>query len=223
VCSGPELVTLAEVRSLSDVGAFDHILWESPLVMAACIDHRGDLTAVSMGLEQAMHRPLVGTTAVDLVARAQRDAFASTVRHATGDWSPHPFGLAIVPSGIAVDVEVTVRRLDETVLLMMRPMGDAPFVDLLDDLVATQRELLRRNAELEQMLAELESTRVAVSATDETVAMCAWCRRLREGAPGDAAEPRWLPLEEYLAREGQLVSHALCNDCAQHIEQGRPS
>jgi len=212
-------VTLTDLRSWSDVGEFERVLWESPLVMAAYIEKGGYLTAASVGLEQAMLRPLVGTVAVDLVARPQRDAFASTIRHATADWSPHLFGLAIVPNGIAVDVEVTVRRQEQNVLLMMRPMGDAPFVDLLDDLVASQRELTRRNAELEQTLAELEATRVAVSALNEAVAMCAWCRHLREGTPGDPVEPRWLPIEQYLAREGRLVSHALCDDCAQQNKQ----
>jgi len=215
-------VTLAPLRSSVERCALDHTLWESPLVMAAHIDGAGRLTAASTALEQAMHRSLIGTAVVDLVARPQRDAFAAMIRKATADWSPHLFGLAIVPSGIAVDVEVTVRRQDQGVLLMMRPMGDAPFVDLLDDLVATQRELARRNAELEQTLLTLEATRAAVSALSDTVAMCAQCCRLREGASGGPVEASWLPIEQYLARDGRHVLHALCDDCARQNKQRLP-
>lgn len=46
---------------------------------------------------------------------------------------------------------------------------------------------------------------------ESLVVMCAWCRRVREGA-------EWLSVEEFLARQHQArTSHGICDACAAGI------
>ena len=65
------------------------------------------------------------------------------------------------------------------------------------------------------VVAHLEVSRAMrdLKSVEKMIPMCAWCRSVRQDSPEGEGEDEWMPLERYVARNGN-VSHGVCPQCS---------
>lgn len=73
---------------------------------------------------------------------------------------------------------------------------------------AAQRELQEREADLARLRAQLAAERTRIAEVRGLLAMCSWCKGIRDGGG------EWRTLEAYLEHHLQTVfSHGVCDEC----------
>lgn len=86
-----------------------------------------------------------------------------------------------------------------------------------DELIAIQRELVKKNylleklkVDLDQRVAELESTQDRVKVLEGIIPICMYCKKIRDD------NDYWHKLENYISEHSDaLFSHSICPTCLQ--------
>jgi hypothetical protein len=84
-----------------------------------------------------------------------------------------------------------------------------------DELINLQRESIKKNHQLEKLrrelderVAELESTLARVNQLEGIIPICSYCKKIRDD------KNSWQPLETYISDHSEvLFSHGACPDC----------
>jgi phosphoserine phosphatase RsbU/P len=129
--------------------ALESWTWDSHALLAAELAGDGIVLRANVGLERFTGRALAGETLESILAQPQREAFRARLDGAGDEWASATFGFVTDVARPASDRTVWLRRAGETVLLIAEPaVGEQDrlvekVLELNDDLVTTQRELVR--------------------------------------------------------------------------------
>jgi diguanylate cyclase (GGDEF)-like protein len=211
----------AALPDVADAARLSHIIWQSSGIGVAEFDGEGRLVGANRAFHHLLGEELEGRSLARLVASPQAEAIARFAADAGPDWVRGEFGLSTGPTAVPLDRVLWLRRTATGLDLIVDVDPDlpeataGPLLSLLDDLIATQRELSHTNQRLQTTLAALEASALEVGRLREMVPMCAWCRRIRVDGPD---QPEWLSAEEFLDRTQVPVSHGICPDCMSRSE-----
>lgn len=193
------------------------ILWQSAGIGVAEFGSDDRIVGANIACVRLLGGSVVGRTLQDLVAATQSEAVGTFLAQAGPDWARGTFGLVQGPDSVPIDRILWLRRSAEGLDLIvdvdteLLERTETPLLALVDDLVATQRELTRANRRLQTALDDLAEADRQVGQLRELVPVCAWCQRLRVDEPGGA---QWLSMEQFLARDHKAVTHSICPTCA---------
>ena len=149
--------------------ALEAYTWHSEAVLAAELAGDGTILRANPALVALTGADPAGTAFDALLTPPQRDAFRSRLRECTDRWSACTFAVATDAARPASDRRVWLRRAGDGLLLVAEPAtGEQDrlvqkVLELNDDLVRTQRELVRERERLRRAseTAEAASRRIA--------------------------------------------------------------
>jgi hypothetical protein len=147
-----------------DQRVLDDLLWASRTLYAARVDRDGTILAANPALEAAGRGALRGAALGTLVAAPQRPALAAHLAAAGAAWSCQTIGFWQGGVAAAEDRLVHVRASGDVLLVVAEPHGEErdrlveQVLRLNDDLVASQRDLGRRQRDVTRAQASAEAT-----------------------------------------------------------------
>ncbi|MDQ3127206.1 MAG: GGDEF domain-containing protein, partial [Chloroflexota bacterium] len=169
------------------------LLWASSGIGVAEFDADDRVSGANSALELLLGSNVVGRPVVEIVTPEQAAAMKAFVAALRGDWTRATFGLRVEGTDIPLDRAIWLRRgvlgLDMIVDVpadIVGPTGP-PMLELVDDLVATQRELTTANRELQRALDDLRMADTELLGLRELIPICSWCRRIGVGGPTERA------------------------------------
>jgi hypothetical protein len=189
----------------ADPQVLDALLWASRTLYAARVDRAGNVVAANPALQAAAGAgELRGAPLASLIAAPQRPALAAHLAAATGAWSALTVGFWQGGTAAAEDRLVHVRDAGEDLLVVAEPRGDErdrlveQVLRLNDDLIASQRDLGRRQREVARAQAGAEEagrrlrrleavTLAGFAATSLDVALTRMLELAREALGGERA------------------------------------
>ncbi len=131
--------------------------WQSTAVYAAMLDADGVVQSANPALIHAAGTDLVDGPFRDALTREQRDAFTAWLLEADEEWRSGTFGLCDAHGDPAEDRRLWIRRSGADLIeLIAEPAWQdqrhlvEQVLQLNDDLISTQRNLHRRQRQLEQ-------------------------------------------------------------------------
>jgi len=75
-------------------------------------------------------------------------------------------------------------------------------MELNNELIASKRELERKNAELERAMNKIKQL-------ESIIPICSYCNKIRDDDNSD-----WISLEDYISsKTDSSLSHGICNEC----------
>ncbi len=212
----PDPTSAAIGASDVHVPRISEILWQSAGVGIVEFGADDRIVSANRAFSRLMGASLVGRTLLDVVAATQSEAAATFLAQAGPDWTRGAFGLAPEPDSVPHDRVLWLRRSAAGLDLIvdvdaeLQERTEAPLLALVDDLVATQRELTRANGQLQAALDGLALADRQVRQLRDLVPVCSWCRNIRVDGPD---HEQWLSMEQFLARDDQAVTHTICPSC----------
>jgi serine phosphatase RsbU (regulator of sigma subunit) len=154
---------MASSRPADEPAALRAWAWRSEHVLAAELAPDGTTLDVNDALAVVSRRSPVGGPFADLVSAPQRPALAQALAGCGEDgWTTLTLGFHDGGAGIAEDRVVSLRRAGDRVVVLAEPArGEhdrlvGQVLDLNDDLIEAQRDLGRRQRELERARAAAE-------------------------------------------------------------------
>lgn len=150
-------------REEFDQPVLEALLWASRTLYAARVDADGVVVEANPALANAAGGELVGERFDSVIAAPQRPALAAHLGGATaGEWACATIAFWQGGTAAAEDRLVHVRAVDDVVLVVAEPHGEErdrlveQVLKLNDDLIASQRDLGRRQREVSRAQAGAE-------------------------------------------------------------------
>ena len=144
----------------AELDALHELLWASSSLLAARIDDDGAIVDASPALREWAQRDVTGTPYDQLVAAPQRDVVRRAIADAGSEWSVLTVGFGDGRERPVQDRTLRLRRDGAAILAVAEADGlqserlVQEVLELNDDLIAAQRQLGRRQRELERAQAD---------------------------------------------------------------------
>lgn len=196
------------------------VLLGVPATFLSIVDEDRDVYLSQIGFGEPLRttRSITGRTFCHLAI----DRGGPLVIEDTGIDPVHRAIPTVESLGVAAYLGVPVRLPDDQVLGSFCAIDHEPRawttteLDVMVEL-ARSAEVEIALHELRRTMDELERSYWHIRKLQDVTPLCMSCHRIHR--PGEG----WEPLVEYLARDGMLVSHGYCPDCARAARDDLPS